>query len=229
MAARPRILYLESRFSDVFVNLCPVKKGVFISFEGSDGAGKSTQIKLLQNALKKQKHKVYVTREPGGTKLGEKLRNIIIHQKMNPVSELLLFEACRAELVSKELKPRLEKKYVILCDRYEESSIVFQGIVRKLGVALVKSANKIATQGLKSDLIVLLDPKETRTTTTRMSRRNKDRFEREGSNFHKAIQAGYRRLARSDRRFKKYNANLDRQSIHKMILKDVEKLLSRRT
>lgn len=196
--------------------------------KASVGAGKSTQIKLLAKALKKKKYKVYVTREPGGTSLGEKLRNVIIHEKMDPTAELLLFEASRAQLVAKEIKPRLKKKYVILCDRYEESSTVFQGIVRKLGVSFVKQANKLATQGLKSDLIILLDPKETRTTAKRMKRRKKDRFERESSSFHKAIQAGYRRLARSDKRFKTYNANLDRQSIHKMIFKDVEKLLSRR-
>jgi dTMP kinase len=206
-----------------------MKSGVFISFEGSDGSGKTTQIQMLEKALKKKGFKVFVTREPGGTPLGEKLRNVVIHHKMNPISELLIFEACRAELVSKELKPRLKKKYVILSDRYEESSLVFQGMVRKLGIPLVKKANQIATQGLKSDFIVHLDPKKTKTTTSRMKARgSRDRFEREGSSFHKQIQAGYRKLAKKDRRFHCYDANLDRQSIHNMIFKDVEKLLKRK-
>ena len=205
-----------------------MRKGVLITFEGSDGSGKSTQIKLLQKALKKKNHNVFVTREPGGTPLGEKIRSLILFNKMSAMTELLLFQASRAELVSKEFLPRLKKKQIILCDRYEESSIVFQGVARNLSVSTVKAANKLATQGIRADLIILLDAKA-KTTKKRMSGRAKlDRFEKEKTGFHQKIQAAYRRLARKDRRFKVYDSNLDRQSIHKMVLKDVEKLLKRK-
>lgn len=198
-------------------------KGALITFEGADGVGKSTQIKLLAPALRKKGLKVWGTREPGGTALGEKLRKIIKNEPMHARSELLLFETSRAELVEKELKPRLQKGTIILSDRYMESTLVFQGLVRGLPINEVKSANQLATGGLCSDFIVLLHGDLAWKTLNR--RTLKDRFEREKNQFHRKVQLAYLRLAKKDKRFHVYSSDLPKQKIHELILKDVVRLL----
>lgn len=198
--------------------------GVFISFEGGEAVGKSTQIALLSKALKRRGFKIHITREPGGTRLGEKIRKTIKTQPMTSRAELLLFEACRAELVETVLRPRLALGEIILCDRFKESSLVYQGASRGIPLNQVKTANDLATQGLQSDFIVLLDG---RKSIKRMNRRgSKDRIEQEKLDFHKRVAQGYRRLATSDKRFRTYNADLDRQTIHQKILKDVLHFIS---
>lgn len=202
------------------------KRGLFISFEGGEAVGKSTQIELLRDALLSQGFKVYVTREPGGTPLGEHLRDLIKKHPMCPRAELLLFEASRAELVESILKPRLHQGEIILCDRYQESSIVYQGVARKLSESFVRRANAIATGGLHSDMIVLLSGKKAKHRLRR--RGNLDRIEREKESFHKRIHLGYRRLASKDKRFHVYCADSDRKSIHQLILRDVQNFIRKR-
>ena len=201
-------------------------KGVFISFEGGEAVGKSTQIALLASALKKEGYPIHISREPGGTKLGEKLRTIIKSDPMCSRAELLLFQASRAELVESVLVPKLKKGVIVISDRYAESSLVYQGMTRKLPLREVAAANQIATGGLRSDFIVLLHGK---TAQARMNRRgSKDRIEREKNDFHRQVAQNYLKLARSDKRFHIYPADLDRQQIHKMILKDILKLINRK-
>jgi dTMP kinase len=199
------------------------RKGVFITFEGGEAVGKSTQIALLKNALIGLGYKVHITREPGGTKLGERLRRLIKTHPMCDRAELLLFEASRAELVETCLRPKLQRGEIILCDRYEESSVVYQGVSRGIPLNEVLLANRLATNGLRSDFIALLDGKAAHQRLQR--RRAKDRIEREKKAFHRKVSLGYQRLAKKDRRFHFYPADLDRQLIHKMILKDVLRLI----
>lgn len=203
------------------------KRGLFITFEGGDGVGKSTQIRLLKLALSKLRKKVVVSREPGGTRAGEVLRRIHKQFHIHPRCELLVLEASRAEHVEKILRPQLTRGAIILCDRYEESSLVYQGMVRGLGIELVRNANELATGGLKADLIILLDPKELDRSRLK-SKHKKDRFDHATDRFHREVFAGYRRLASQDRRFKVYSANLTKQEIHRMILRDVLKVMRQR-
>jgi len=200
--------------------------GFFITFEGGDGVGKSTQISLLAKALGRQGFKVLVTREPGGTRVGEKLRKILKTTSMLPRAELLIFEASRAELVETLIRPHLVKGWIVLSDRYQESSLVYQGMVRGLPLAVVHKANQIATDGLQPHLIVLLDSRDPQVASKRRSQRlRKDRFEREKASFHRKIEAGFRRLARENHRIRIYDSTEPRQNLHKMILRDVEKLI----
>jgi dTMP kinase len=204
-----------------------LKNGVFITFEGGDGVGKSTQIKLLAAALKRRGHQVFVTREPGGTSLGEQLRKLLKTKSMTPLAELMLLEASRAELVETVLRPRLKRGEIILCDRYAESSLVYQGFVRGLPLTEVKTANKIATQGLQANAIILLDSHEKIFAQRLKSKSKKDRFDQAGAKFHEKIRKYFRQLAKSDKRFLVYEAHLDRQHLHRWILKDIEKILER--
>lgn len=212
------------------MRLTKKNRGLLITFEGADGTGKSTQIELLAKDLIKSGYPVFVTREPGGTSFGEKVRNIVKTEKVTPLAELLLFEASRAELVETVIRPRLERGEIVLCDRYEESSLAYQGIVRELGVALVRNLNATATRKLKADFIVLLDPSRNLKTKGRLiararSERNTDRFDEEGSAFHSQVQQAYRKLAQSDRRMHLYPSDLNRKLIHELILRDIKKFL----
>ncbi|MBN8554200.1 MAG: dTMP kinase [Deltaproteobacteria bacterium] len=203
------------------------KRGFFITFEGGDGVGKTTQIKLLAKALKNEGHRVFVTREPGGTPTGEVLRKLFKTQNMSPVTELMVLEASRAELCENVLKPRLQKGEIILCDRFAESSLVYQGAVRGLPLKMVGAANQIATQGLKADFIILLDATTKDFASRLKTKSKKDRLDQAGMSFHEKVRKAFRKLAKADRRFRAYSANLDRQEIHAQILKDVQKVLKR--
>ncbi|MDB5037634.1 MAG: thymidylate kinase [Bacteriovoracaceae bacterium] len=202
-------------------------KGVLITFEGGEAVGKSTQIALLSKALQKLGYKIHLAREPGGTKLGEELRDMIKTKEMSHRTELLLFEASRAELCHSVIRPRLKAGEIILCDRFAESSLVYQGASRGIPEKEVTFANELATNGVKSDFIVLLNGSDAKTRL--QNRKTKDRIELEKDSFHRRVAAGYLKLAKRDKRFHLYSANLDRQVIHKMILKDVLKLIKRKS
>lgn len=152
----------------------------FITFEGIDGSGKSTIIKLIQEkllALNLNK-KVFITREPGGTQLSEKIRNIILDNNMLPITETLLYAAARAEHVHNFIKPEIAKGNIILCDRFLESSLCYQGFLKGVGYKNVKLLNKLSVDNLKPDLIFFLNI-STETSVNRISnnRTKKDRFD----------------------------------------------------
>jgi dTMP kinase len=203
------------------------RRGILITFEGGDGVGKSTQIRMLKKALEKIRLKTFVTREPGGTKVGDILRRIHKQFSIHARTELLVLEASRAEHVEAVLRPKLKQGAVILCDRYEESSLVYQGIVRGLGLDLVARANALATGGLKSDLVILLDPKS--LDRKRLATKGKkDRFDHASDSFHQKVFAGYRQIASKDRRFRVYPATGHKQEIHKLIFTDVIRILQKK-
>jgi dTMP kinase len=166
---------------------------VFVTFEGIDGSGKSTQAGLLAEALRGDGHDVVTTREPGGTPLGEQIRELLLNgQDMSPWAEAALFAAARAELVEHVIAPALESGKVVICDRYVDSSLAYQGIARGLGVEEVLQLNEHATGGLFPDLtfLVLVDP-----TTAAARAPTTDRIEREGGDFHRKVDHAYRELA----------------------------------
>jgi dTMP kinase len=166
---------------------------VFVTFEGIDGSGKSTQADLLAEALRSDGHDVVTTREPGGTPLGEQIRGLLLNgQEMSPWAEAALFAAARAELVELVIAPALESGKAVICDRYVDSSLAYQGIARGLGLDEVLQLNEHATGGLFPDrtFLVLVDPQ-----TAAARARSSDRIEREGGEFHRKVDRAYRELA----------------------------------
>jgi dTMP kinase len=167
---------------------------VFVTFEGVDGSGKTTQVELLRAALEAEGRAVFATREPGGTPLGERVREILLGGiEISPWAEAALFAAARAELVERVIAPELARGADVVCDRYIDSSLAYQGIARGLGVERVLELNLHATRGLLPDrtFLLLLDPER---ASGRLDG-EPDRIELEGRDFRAAVDAAYRSLA----------------------------------
>jgi dTMP kinase len=167
---------------------------MFVTFEGLDGSGKTTQVERLRRHLEAAGREVVVTREPGGTELGERLRELLLHgAQMSPWAEAALFAAARAELVERVIVPARERGADVLCDRYVDSSLAYQGIARGLGVDAVLELNLAAVQGVMPDrtFLLLVDP----ARAARRTGRNRDRIEREDDAFRARVDAAYRELA----------------------------------
>ena len=176
-------------------------RGVFITFEGCEGCGKTTQIGLLSERLQKANKEILVTREPGGTTVGEMVRHILIGNEasnMCPETELLLFAACRAQLVREVLVPELQRGKFILCDRFLDSTTVYQGVARQLAQGPVKAINDFAVGNLMPDLTIVLDipAEESRLRVQRRINSIPDRIEKESINFYAAVREGYLYLAK---------------------------------
>jgi dTMP kinase len=167
---------------------------MFLTFEGVDWSGKSTQAELLAAWLRDQGRTVLHTREPGGTPVGEAVRDLVLHgHDMAPWAEAALYAAARADHVEHAIRPALERGEDVVCDRYIDSSVAYQGVARGLGQDRVRELNLTVTRGLEPDrtFLVLLDPLEAR----RRAGENRDRIEREGDDFMQRVDAGYRSLA----------------------------------
>jgi dTMP kinase len=167
---------------------------MFVTFEGLDGSGKTTQVELLRRHLEEAGREVVVTREPGGTKLGERIRELLLHgPDMSPWAEATLFAAARAELVERVIAPARERGADVLCDRYVDSSLAYQGIARGLGLDAVLELNLAAVQGVLPDrtFLLLVDP----AVASRRTGRQRDRIEREDDDFRARVDAAYRELA----------------------------------
>jgi dTMP kinase len=166
---------------------------MFVTFEGVDGSGKSTQITLLERHLVESGREVVATREPGGTALGERVRELLLNgDEITPWAEAALFAAARAELAARVIRPVLAAGGDVLCDRYVDSSLVYQGIARGLGVEAVLDLNVAVRDLVPARTFVLLVDAE--TAAARLGDR-RDRIEREGASFHAALADGYRELA----------------------------------
>lgn len=178
----------------------------FIAFEGLDGSGKSTLMKLLSAELDKNKIKFELTREPGGTPLGDDLRNLIVNPGIKaptPRAELLLYEASRAQLVEKIIKPLLQQKTWVLTDRFAASSIAFQAGGRSISKSKVEWLNEFATDGVEPDLYILLDISVEESKNRRLKRQNEtgeeqDRIESEQDDFHQRVRNEFIELAKKD-------------------------------
>jgi len=167
---------------------------MFVTFEGLDGSGKTTQAELLRERLEADGVDVVVTREPGGTELGERVRDLLLHGgHVSPWAEALLYAASRAQHVEEVIRPALERGASVICDRYVDSSVAYQGVGRGLGLERVLDLNLAAVQGLMPDrtFLLLLDPDDARSRIPGAH----DRLEREGGEFRRRVDAGYRELA----------------------------------
>jgi dTMP kinase len=178
-------------------------RGVFISFEGSEGCGKSTQIQRLAERLRERGHRVLVTREPGGTEIGEQLRHLLQHSKaghtMTPETELLLFTASRAQLVREVILPALAEGAIVVADRFLDSTTVYQGVARKLDASQVAAINGFAVGDVLPGITFVLDL-DPEVARRRMKQRTLafDRMESQPDAFYEAVRAGYLALAKAN-------------------------------
>ncbi len=199
--------------------------GLFITLEGGEGAGKSVQLEALAAELSSQGRKVVTTREPGGTPLGERIREILLSldSKLDPLAEAILFAAARAELVTTVIKPALDKGDFVICDRYSDSTVAYQGYASGVDLMSIGQLNQISTGGLVADLTVLLDlPVEEGLRRSGDS----DRFESEDAAFHERVRAGYLALAEHDsERWLVIDATQPPKTVTATILERVEALL----
>jgi dTMP kinase len=198
-------------------------KGIFITFEGSEGCGKSTQSRLLYEYLKKKGYRVVYVREPGGTKMSEKIRKVLLDPKnhITPVCEILLYMAARAQLVNEIIQPALNTGKVIICDRFLDSTIAYQGYGLGIDIGLIKNIGNLATEGIKPDLTILLDlpTKEGLAVCGRV----KDRIEKRSLCYHLRVRKGYLKLASSEpKRIKVIKVDKDKhktqEEIRKLVL-----------
>ena len=173
--------------------------GLLITFEGGEGCGKSTQAKLLADELEQHGHRVVLTYEPGGTPLGEELRRSLKrarHEGVTAEAELLLFAAARSELTTTLILPALERGDIVVCDRYADSTMAYQGYGRGLPLDTVAAINRLATRGLRPDLTIFLDMDPARALLRK--KRSRDRFEHESPEFHERVRNGYLALVETE-------------------------------
>ncbi|MFC2049861.1 dTMP kinase [Chloroflexota bacterium] len=201
---------------------------LFITFEGSEGCGKSTQAKALWRKLHRLGIPAVLTHEPGGTALGNQLRRILKkgqQDKISPPAELFLFAACRTQLVTEVIRPNLQQGKVVICDRFADSTTVYQGYGRGLDLETIRKINDLATQGIKPNLTIWLDI-PTQKGLGRKQYSTNDRFESEDIAFHDKIRNGYLKLAAEEpERWLVTDATLPRARIGKIIWDKVNQLL----
>jgi len=180
------------------------KEGLFITFEGIEGAGKSTHIRLLAEYLKKRRFNVIVSKEPGGTQIGEQIRKILLDPKnkmLTGKTELFLLLANRAQHITEKILPHLKKGFIVISDRYIDSSVAYQGGGRKIDPEIIKELNRFATEDIKPDITFILDvdvKKGIKSARAKKSFKSGDRIERENIRFHKRVQKEYYKLAKEE-------------------------------
>ena len=206
-------------------------KGLFIVMEGPDGSGKTTQINLLKEYLEEAGYECLITREPGGTVIGEEVRQLILnpeHKEMSPVTEMLLYAASRAQLVHEVIGPALEEGKIVISDRFVDSSIVYQGIARKLGISTVSAVNAPRIGIYRPDGIFFIDLSEAEGLRRKKEQKNLDRMEQEGIDFHHMVSEGYRKVLSGRPEVMKIDGGRSIDTIQKKIRNHVDELLKKK-
>jgi len=204
-----------------------MKKGLFITFEGCEGSGKTTQAKKLCSYLNKKHYKCILTREPGGTIISEKIRRILLnknHSSLHPRTELFLYLASRAQHTKEVILPALKKGKVVICDRYTDSSLAYQGVARNLSIEIVEKLNRLATEELLPDITFLIDinPREGLKRV-----KGKDRIENEKTIFHNKVRRAYLNIARDEKnRVRLIDGSRSKNEIFQEILSAIKSHLS---
>jgi dTMP kinase len=205
-------------------------KGLFITMEGPDGSGKSTQILKLKGYFEEKGYDVLVTREPGGTRIGEEIRKIILdknNSEMDNVTEALLYAASRAQHVAEVIKPAIDMGKIVICDRFVDSSIVYQGIGRKLGIELIEQINKAAVKNYMPDMTFLFKLSPEVGIKRKIDQGDQDRLECERIDFHERVFRGYIMLKeRYPHRIRSIDASKSIQDIHREIIKYISEILN---
>lgn len=210
--------------------------GFFITFEGVEGSGKSTQMEMLKGYLEARGEDVLALREPGGTLLGEKVRGILLNssdEPVDPMAELFLYEACRAQVVANVIRPALKSGRTVICDRFTDSTLAYQGYARGLPLDAVREMNERATGGLAPGLTILIDLSPEEGLKRAWARINgkrgslEDRFEKESVLFHKKVREGYLKIAESEStRVRVVDGAREIPVIHRDICAIIEKMKS---
>ena len=213
-------------------------RGTFITFEGIEGSGKSTQISLLHEHLAAQGKQAVLTREPGGTAIGDRIRRILLdpeHRALDPAAELLLYAASRAQHLATVIRPALADGKIVLCDRFSDATLAYQGYGRGLSIPMIEELDRMVTGALRPDLTLLFDI-DARTGLARARGRNADRglhrearFENEDIAFHTRVRDGYYYLAHRDPdRIRLVNASRTPKEVQEEVRRIVDELLMRR-
>ncbi len=206
-------------------------KGILITLEGTEGCGKSTQIKLLYDFLRKKGLPVFLTREPGGTAIGDKIRQVLLDAKnknMTPVCETLLYMASRAQLVAEVIKPKLKEGKIVLCDRWLDATVAYQGYAGGVDVEWIRCLGEFTTQGVKPSISLFLDLPLRAGLKRAISHKKADRMERKSFDFHKKVYQGYLRIAKAEpKRFKriKIKENDSVLEVHEKIKSSLKNVL----
>ena len=207
-------------------------KGKFITFEGTDGSGKTSVITRVVDALTKEGYKVVTTREPGGVKISEEIRDIIHDVKnteMDPVCEAMLYAASRRQHLIEKVKPMLDKGYIVICDRYIDSSLAYQGYARNIGIDKVKDINHFAIDGFYPDLTIYLDVRPEigiRRIMEHTQTHEVNRMDQESIDFHNRVYEGYHKLLELFKdRIKLVNGENDQEQVFKDSLSKIKEIL----
>lgn len=206
-------------------------KGLFIVMEGPDGSGKTTQINLLEQYLKEAGYECLITREPGGTVIGEEVRELILnpeYKEMSPVTEMLLYAASRAQLVHEVIGPALEAGRIVISDRFVDSSIVYKGIARNLGISTVAAVNAPGIGIYRPDGIFFIDLSEAEGIRRKKNQKKLDRMEQESIDFHHLVSEGYRKVLAERPEVIKIDGGKDIDVIQKKIRNHVDELLKKK-
>jgi dTMP kinase len=204
-------------------------KGVFISFEGIEGTGKSTQARLLANHLKEKGYRVIQTMEPGGTRISLKIRELLLSIKsreMDHVAELLLYNAARVQHIKEIIGPALERGDIVITDRFSDSTVAYQGYARGIDLQLIDSLDMIATKKLRPDITILFDI-DVRTGLARNKELGKnDRLELEDISFHEKVRKGFLQMAgRESERIKVVDCSESLDRVHQKVVKIISEFL----
>ena len=176
------------------------RRGLFITFEGPEGSGKSTHSKMLCDFLKRRGHRVLYTREPGGTAIGEKIRKVLLDPKnrdMDAICEMLLYMAARAQIIKEKILPALKRGRIVICDRFMDATLAYQGYAGGLDIKIINNIGNLATKAISPDITFLLDI-ETKKGLLRL-RNHRDRMERKSLAYHKKVRKGYLTIAKKQR------------------------------
>lgn len=206
---------------------------MFISFEGIDFCGKSTQISLLKDFLEKEGKEVKVIREPGGTDISEKIREVLLdveNKNMKMETEILLFSASRSQLVREKIRPYLQQGFYVISDRFHDSSTAYQGYGRGIPVEIIENIHKLAVGETVPDLTFFIDvPVEVAAERRAEVKKEKlDRIENSEIDFYKAVRKGYQEIAKKEKRFKTIDGTLTKEKIHHQVIEMIEKFNLRR-
>lgn len=203
-----------------------MKKGLFITLEGADGCGKTTQLNLLKEYLTNRGYEIVVTREPGGKGLGEKLREILLNYdgEVSDRCEAFLYLADRAQNIDTIIKPAINSGKIVLCDRHTDSSVAYQGYGREQNIDNINMLNELAVNGVHPDLTIVFDI-DTETSMARVGA-EKDRLESAGIEFHKRVRNGYLEIAKKNsQRIKVVDASQTIEDVQRDVIKIVEEVL----
>src|SRR6056297_1979717 len=207
-----------------------LERGLFIVLEGPDGSGKSSLASFMAEYLRVKGHKIEFSREPGGTNIGEKIRDIILdvgNEEMGNEAEALLYAASRAQHVTEKIRPTIESGKDLICERFYYSSLVYQGIGRKLGVDIVKHFNEFAIQGVYPDLVIFLDIDPKKALLRKEESGELDRLEIEDINFHQEVYKGYKEIIEILPEISVVNADRPKEEIYKDVKLLINNILER--